>query len=72
MRQRIRKKALQQVMMTPYCITGEQNSKTPQRVSVAYGLRSHLVPERQRASSHVLAQADNSFCEALTHAEAKT
>ena len=40
-------------------------------MSVGYALRSHLVSGCLKASFHTHPQANNSFCEALTHAEEK-
>ena len=40
-------------------------------MSVGSALRSHLVSGCLKASFHTHPQANNSFCEALTHAEEK-
>ena len=40
-------------------------------MSVGYALRSHLVSGCLKANFHTHPQANNSFCEALTHAEEK-
>ena len=55
----------------PQGIFETKTEKTPHHVSVGYALRSHLVSGCLKASFHTHPQANNSFCEALTHAEEK-